>query len=343
MDKYLWDAANLISKLRSEVFVCFSGGKDSTALLGLFLLAKQINPHLKFSVVHSNTLMEMPFLDDHVLRCKKQCDALDVSFNILVAPQKDRFHYNVLGRGLAIPNRNFRWCTDKLKIRPITKFLPKDAVMVNGERLGESIQRDKKLTNLGCASGSNECGVDKHTEITDNIIRPLLNWSVCQVWDAIAYCDLNGILPDTYDELSVIYSINKTETGSMRTGCVGCPLVKKDNSLNVFAAANPKWQPLTEIKAIYTRLTLAENRIMRQDKKGNIAPGCIKLSARKQAFDDILEIESRIPRYNLITPQDKASITQLLADHTYPRGYTTKDPQIITDIQQFQSLIIPYQ
>lgn len=348
LEPHVKESINLIAETQSLLQVSFSGGKDSTALLALFLLAKELGIIETFEVVHSNTLMEMPFLDSHVLRVQKWCESKGIKFVFLTAPMKDRFMYNVFGRGLAIPNRNFRWCTDRLKIKPIKKHLKSGIIMVTGERLGESSKRDIKLKKLGCST-SNECGVEAQKKITSDLLRPIINWSTCQVWDFIALMDIKGILPNVFSEISEIYSINQTEKGSMRTGCIGCPLVKKDKSLEAFTRLNTEYSALEKIHNIYENLTKEQNRLLRgqrlerkNKRLDGTALGAIKLSARLIAYRELLDIEASVknydPDFQMIQPQEKLEIKNLMDQHTYPRGYSLDDPQIIKDIEEYESL-----
>jgi DNA adenine methylase len=345
LESHVVKSLDELKKLDKVAQVSFSGGKDSTALLALFLLAKKLGYIQTFEIAHSNTLMEMPFLDAHVIKVKLFCESQGVKFNFLVAPMKDRFMYNVLGRGIAIPNRNFRWCTEKLKIKPIQNHEPdRDLVHATGERLGESSKRDIKLKKEGCGS-SGECGIEEQNKVFNNILRPIIEWSTCQVWDFIALMDIQGILPSVFSELSKIYSINENENQSMRTGCIGCPLVNKDRSLINFTQENLEYLPLIRVGDIYKRLTLKENRLVRgksRDGVNNVS-GCIKLSARFLAYQELLKIEKEAqthqPDFFLIQDEEKQEIEYLLNNHTYPRGYNHSDQQVLDDISNFNKMI----
>lgn len=337
MERFIEAGLDYIAEIKRPIQVAFSGGKDSTALVGLFLLAKQRGIPLDFEVVHANTLMEMPFLDVHVKAIQYLCEEAGVTFKFMTAPLKDRFLLNVIGRGVAIPNRNFRWCTDRLKIRPMEKGMRKGSVIVNGERLGESIKRDIKLKEV-CGSPNKDCGVSEQSKIAE-VFRPLLNWQACQVWDFIGLMDMENVLPDIFSPLSVIYSINQAENGSLRTGCIGCPLIKKDKSLNAFVLQNPLFAPLGEIKKIYERLVLPENRLVRSTTRSDKPqPGCIKLSSRKLAWLDLLAIEERLNNngveFQLVEPLERAAIVEALLTEVYPRGYSNTDEQVLLDISE---------
>lgn len=309
----------------TRVYLTYSGGKDSTALLGLYLQALELGlvTTNQFEVVHSNTTMEMPFMDALVLRVKSMVEGKGVVFHLLTPPLEQRFYYNVIGRGVSIPNRSFRWCTDKLKIRPINKLLKgtKNTITATGERMGESRSRDLKLN--GC--GSDECGLKEQAKVFPEVLRPIQHWSTCQVWDYLFDLDNSDTLPKVFEYLSDIYSINEKSNGSLRTGCIGCPLIAKDKSLNSFVVKNTGYTPLVEIGAIWKRLTLPENRLTRKGRGGKEHPGAIKVEARQLAWVELLEIEARVqsthPDFYLLDAEERKATQEALSAGTYPRGY----------------------
>lgn len=315
--------------------VAFSGGKDSTALLGLMLAADRQG--LKnWRVINSDTLMEIPFLEEHIKSCGSILQEKGILFDRVVAPISNRFFFTLIGKGVPSPTRSFRWCTQALKIKPQIRKLKElgDYILLTGERMGESKNRDKKLK--GC-DGSNECGVPelKNTAMSDNIERPLLNARTCDIWDTIALFDIEKLLPGSLENLTKIYSINDEDNSqSLRTGCIGCPLVKKDKSLEKLIAVYGGYQPLTELRSLYDLTRLDENRIMRPDLKGK---GAVKLKVRKALWANILDIESRVqqffPEFTLVQQDEKDAIEKALSEGQYPKGYS---PQ---HIKQQEALI----
>ena len=115
----------------------FSGGKDSTVLLTLVWLSlkklKKTIPNYKFKrevyVVCNDTMVENPIISSYVedVLVFIEKEALDQGLPIRVkktTPKLDQtFWINVIGRGYPVPNNQFRWCTDRLKIRPTSGFL----------------------------------------------------------------------------------------------------------------------------------------------------------------------------------------------------------------------------
>src|SRR3954447_10931604 len=67
---------------------------------------------------------------------------------------EDSFWVNLIGRGYPAPRQKFRWCTERLKIRPSNKFIRDmvrqygEAILVLGPRKAESQARAARMTRL---------------------------------------------------------------------------------------------------------------------------------------------------------------------------------------------------
>lgn len=126
----------------------FSGGKDSTVVLTLVwrallsireesgdtALVRQVY------VVNNDTLVENPIITDYiveVLDCIRIAaieQKLPINVQITVPKLEDSFWISFLGKGYPVPNNTFRWCTDRLKIKPTTQFIL-DKVDAMGEAI----------------------------------------------------------------------------------------------------------------------------------------------------------------------------------------------------------------
>jgi DNA sulfur modification protein DndC len=320
METYIKTSLNLIKQAKEFNdlhLISYSGGKDSTATILLYLLAieNKIIDQDKVKVIHSNTLMEQPLVNVIVSNVKM---ALDIEFIYTTPPLKDRFLFNIIGRGVAVPSAKSRWCTGRLKIRPVQKIQNNlKGLPVTGERLGESKKRDLKLNNCG---KSDECGID---QFGNKVFRPILNWTLCQIWDFIAQYG-EYIYYNLFDDLNLAYSISES-SNSLRTGCIGCPLISKDKSLEKYCEAYPNYSPLLLLHPLYQSLREKKNRV---DKiiKGQpfIGGGAIKLHVRKEAWYQILEIENQIrstvSSFILVEEEEKIAIEENLKKGVFPRG-----------------------
>ena len=111
----------------------FSGGKDSTMVASLIFDAVLSVPAVQrkkpVSILCTDTRVEIPAISEMVestlARIQKfsQQNDLNIEINLLKPPPEQSFWVNIIGRGYPPPNRTFRWCTQRLKIDPVTVFM----------------------------------------------------------------------------------------------------------------------------------------------------------------------------------------------------------------------------
>ena len=132
---------SVIERLKKEFLtdtrpwvVTFSGGKDSTTVLQLvteMLLELRMDniDTKKVYIVSSDTGVEMPVIEDYTTNKLTQIDKfikkekLNMEVNLLKPKVTESFWTLLLGKGYPSPNQSFRWCTDRMKIKPATNFL----------------------------------------------------------------------------------------------------------------------------------------------------------------------------------------------------------------------------
>ena len=146
----------------------FSGGKDSTVLLTLVWLAlKKIKEDILVPfqlrrpvyVVCNDTLVENPiisfYVDDVLSQIEKQARKEDLPIFVrkTIPKLEDSFWVNVIGKGYPVPNTAFRWCTEKMKIKPTARFITEqvdecgEAIILIGTRKSESATRARSIKN----------------------------------------------------------------------------------------------------------------------------------------------------------------------------------------------------
>ena len=113
--------------------VGYSGGKDSTAVLQLLWNALAALPPAALTkpvyVIASDTGVETPLISDllgrNMSRLQRAADEanLPIQARIVRPNLADSFWVNLIGRGYPAPTAKFRWCTDRLKIRPANIFI----------------------------------------------------------------------------------------------------------------------------------------------------------------------------------------------------------------------------
>ncbi len=137
--------------------VGFSGGKDSTLLAALIFEVVGAIPaadrHKPVAVLCTDTRVEIPAVAETIAgtlyRMQRHSDdaGLRIDTHLLKPPAEQSFWVNIIGRGYPPPNKFFRWCTQRLKIDPVSDFVEHrlgrwgEAVLHLGARRSESSTR----------------------------------------------------------------------------------------------------------------------------------------------------------------------------------------------------------
>ena len=139
--------------------VGFSGGKDSTLVAHLVVehllsipRSERIRP---VHVVANDTLVESPLVIGHVKEGLDEIRRASAAFDLPVvvaatAPSPDQtFWVNLIGRGYPSPNRSFRWCTDRMKILPTSRYIRNQANLAGEVILLLGVRRSESATRAG--------------------------------------------------------------------------------------------------------------------------------------------------------------------------------------------------
>lgn len=139
-------------------WICgYSGGKDSTAVVQLVWYAlRELPPEKRRKTVHiisTDTLVESPVVaiwaTESLRKMENQAaaDGLPIVPHRLTPTTTNTFWVNLIGRGYPYPRKDFRWCTDRMKIEPSNRFIKSvlnaesEAILVLGTRKAESATR----------------------------------------------------------------------------------------------------------------------------------------------------------------------------------------------------------
>ena len=271
------EAAALYDSDNIPWVIGYSGGKDSTAALQLIWLALLKLPKKKRNkpvhVISTDTLVENPIV---ALWVSKSLDTINVAASEqdlpitahrLTPETENTFWVNLIGRGYAAPRPKFRWCTERLKIMPSTKFITSvvqkygEAILVLGSRKAESTQRTKVMEKY-----------EKHRmreKLSPNgslpnslVYTPLENWSNDDVWLFLMQVSnpwgyRNKDLLTMYQgasedgECPLVVDTSTPSCGDSRFGCWVCTLVDKDKSMQAMIQNDEEkeWMlPLLELR-----------------------------------------------------------------------------------------------
>lgn len=252
--------------------VGYSGGKDSTTALQLIWYAISKLPEEKrkkrIFVISSDTLVETPIIVDYIndtldsinKEAKKQ--GLPFSAEKVVPLIKDTFWVNLVGRGYPAPQTGFRWCTERMKIRPADKFITDkvskygEIITVLGVRKGESSTRDQ-LMNLYEIKGSI---LQRHSRFPNAYVyTPIKDFSTNDVWTYLLqnpspWGSNNRDLVALYKnaqagECPLVVDDTTPSCGNSRFGCWVCTVVERDRSMEALIDSGEEWmEPLLEIR-----------------------------------------------------------------------------------------------
>ena len=250
-----------IQKLYSEDqipwVVGYSGGKDSTATLQLVWLALAQLPDSKRKkpvfVITTDTLVENPVVSAWVVSSLQTMERSAMKMRLPIYPNRltpdvrDTFWVNLIGKGYPAPRPKFRWCTERLKIKPADGFISNvvrqngEAIVVLGTRKSESASRAARLTLLESKRPRDH--LSQHTSLLNAFVyAPIAEWTNDDVWLFLMQVknpwgydnkDLltlyQGASPDA--ECPLVIDTSTPSCGDSRFGCWVCTLVEQDKSM----------------------------------------------------------------------------------------------------------------
>ncbi|MEA3512634.1 MAG: DNA phosphorothioation system sulfurtransferase DndC [Campylobacterota bacterium] len=299
--------------------VTFSGGKDSTVVLQLVIemlleLQKEKLDTKVVYVVTSDTFVEMPVIENYttnvIEKIQKYVDKQKLKlYTNLITPRVDETFWSlVIGKGYPSPNQWFRWCTDRMKIRPATVFLNEligkyqSILMLLGVRSAESESRAKSINSREI----NHRDLSMHDQIPNAfILSPVKNWTNADVWTYLsknkAPWGSHKTMMDLYDkgsgegDCNIALNPEAPSCGKTRFGCWVCTVVEKDKSMLGMIKNGEIWmEPLDKYR---TKLkTYRDDKTKRDTRKrdGRRGTGPFLLEIRKELLISLLETEQEV-------------------------------------------------
>ena len=185
-----------------------------------------------------------------------------------LTPETDNtFWVNFIGRGYPFPRKKLRWCTDRLKIQPVNKFVKEkiaehgEIIMVLGTRKAESSRRARTMLYYE-KKRVRELLSPNPTMANELVFSPLENWNDNDVWAFLmqypnpwGYSNeelltlYRGATAD--NECPMMVEKGLPSCGNSRFGCWVCTMVAKDKSMEAMIANDDEkaWMtPLLEFR-----------------------------------------------------------------------------------------------
>ena len=239
-------------------WICgYSGGKDSTAVVQLVWNALLELPREKLKktvhVISTDTLVESPVVAIWASQSLRKMDAAAKEKGLPIIPHRltpaitNTFWVNLIGRGYPYPRRDFRWCTDRMKIDTSNRFIKEvldaesEAIMVLGSRKAESTVRKAVL------EGYEKKRYREHLSPNGSfpnsyVFTPIENWANDNVWQYLMqnsnpWGQSNKDLLAMYSgasadgECPLVIDNSTPSCGNSRFGCWVCTMVSEDKSM----------------------------------------------------------------------------------------------------------------
>lgn len=310
----------------------FSGGKDSTLLLHLaYEVILSIAPKKRtrqLYVVSNDTRVESPLVIDHLDKSLVAIQEGAVRDNIPIVIEKtmpnvdQTFWVNVIGRGYIPPTRNFRWCTDRMKIVPTNTVMNRilvrheKAILFIGTRRAESNNRKRAMDKRGVRSDE----MNPHDQMENcRVFAPIADLEDNDVWTILM--QLTPPWGGSHKRLITLYKnagggecplvLTKDDapscgTTSPRFGCWTCTVVEKDRSLRGLINSGHKDEEKFEELARFrdwliklrennnNRMPIRRNGTSRVRDDGSRVFGPFKFSVRRKILKELLALASKL-------------------------------------------------
>lgn len=239
-------------------WICgYSGGKDSTAVVQLVWYALSELPTEKLikpvHVISTDTLVESPVVALWATASLRKMEASAEEKQLPIIPHRltpaieNTFWVNLIGRGYPYPRRDFRWCTDRMKIDPSNRFIKQildaesEAILVLGSRKAESVSR--KAVMEGYEKKRYREHLSPNGSFPNSyVFTPIENWENDNVWQYLMqytnpWGHSNKDLLAMYSgassdgECPLVLDTSTPSCGNSRFGCWVCTMVTEDKSM----------------------------------------------------------------------------------------------------------------
>lgn len=317
--------------------VAYSGGKDSTLVLQLvYELTCSLDKERRkpVFVITSDTRVEAPnvesYLEQRIKEIREHAAANELPIHAeLAQPTNEQsFWFNLIGKGYPPPTRWFRWCTSKMKIKPVQTAIENviaeygSVILLLGSRSTESSQRSHSMGKRELSSRK----LNAHGEIPNALVlSPIADWTSDDVWEYLftnnppPWGGSHDFMLDLYrqangGECPVVMDLNTPSCGGSRFGCWTCTVVKADKSMESFIENGEEWmKPLNDYRNWLKEIREDESRRSPVRRNGAEGQGPFIASTRKEMLQRLLETEQQVQQ-SLISDEEIVAIQKQWTD-----------------------------
>jgi DNA sulfur modification protein DndC len=262
----------------------FSGGKDSTVVLSLIFQAlkrlKKRELKKTVYVVCSDTLVETPVVVGLIrevlnnVQTSANENSIPLITKMVVPETNNTFWANLLGKGYPAPTKSFRWCTERMKILPVSGFIEEtvskhgEVIVALGSRKQESNTRAQSIEKHSIKGSE----LSRHKSLPNAFTyMPIEDWSADDVWHYLLSAPTpwgtsNKQLFDLYKgsnqgECPLVIDTKTPSCGNSRFGCWTCTVVTKDRALHGLIESGAEWmRPLLDFRDELHFSSIPENK-----------------------------------------------------------------------------------
>jgi DNA sulfur modification protein DndC len=195
----------------------------------------------------------------------------------------DTVWVNLIGRGYPAPRHKFRWCTERLKIRPSNAFIRRvvrdhgEVILVLGIRKAESQARARSMEKHEGRRLRDR--LSPNASLPNSLVySPVEDWTNDDVWLFLMQVsnpwgynnkDLltmyQGASPD--GECPLVVDNTTPSCGDSRFGCWVCTLVEKDKSMQAMIQNDQEKEWMLPLLTLRNELDVTDDRHLRDFRR----------------------------------------------------------------------------
>ena len=278
--------------------------------------------HKKIYIIGCDTLVESPKIVERLksslsnMQAKAEEQNVPIQTNMVKPDLEDTFWVCLLGRGYPAPSSSFRWCTERMKIKPVSAFIQStvsnhgEVIVALGSRKQESASRAQSIAKHSIKGSE----LSRHSSLPNAFTyMPIEDWHVDDVWVYLLsapspWCGSNEQLFELYKgsnqgECPIVIDKTTPSCGNSRFGCWTCTVVTKDRAIHGLIESGEDWmKPLLAFRDELHFSTLPENKSKYRNYKIRSGRTDFQNGNSKDSYHSIFDKLLTLPEDTLLYP-----------------------------------------